>query len=473
MLRIFLFLSLLLHVNSQAIVNPVKTPVKESSLRVFTRKFAQLPKFRGNAQRIVSMTSCGPNLFVINNINGHIYKITPSGSVSLWFNVADAVLKQTGRQMDFTVFLHSGLRGLAFHPQFKRNGLFYTAHMETRGNTTFRYLSDTKDPIDADSVIAEWRVNRETKVPIPSSYRQILRIGMPVYDHTVREIRFSGDYLYIGHGDGSQQSRTAGGGQRNDGLGKVLRINPLKSGSRAYTVPSSNPFIGNSRYLDEIYALGFRNPHNLCFSKRKELFVVDVGRDNIEEINIIKPNQGGGDYGWSQREGPFKHLEGDGGILTGIAPLPKDDQKFGFIYPNAIVGHFGERGAGFVFQALTGSCPIENGSKLDGLMLYANFPDTGKLYYSKLDDMRNAVVTGPPDKLSQATTYAPQLFYDHDGNPETPPIKVENFREIVRMDPEFKEVKRVDCRFGQGNRGEIYWGSKQNGAVYLITNSIK
>lgn len=457
--------------NAQRIVNPVDTPIVPSSRKVFVRKFAQLPKFRGRQpQRIVGITSHGSDLYVSANINGHIYKVSPSGRVSLWFNVAEAVKQVTGREMDFTKFLHGGLRTVVFHPNFRRNRLIYTSYMEQRTNRRmFTYLSfPERTSVPADSVVVEWKVSR-AGVPMPRSYRQVIRMGVPVYDHTIRQMTFRGNNLYISHGDGSEQSRTAGGGQRNDALGKILRINPLQQGSKPYTVPSDNPFVGDRTYLDEIYALGLRNPHNLCFSKRGELFVVDVGRDNIEEINIIKP---GGNYGWSEREGPFVHVEGPGGILTGIKPLPADDAKYGYIYPNAIVGHFGERGAGFVFQALAGSCPIENNSDLRGLMLYANFPDTGDLYFSTLQGLRNAKVTGPPRQLTQATTFRPQIFYDHDGNPRTPRRRVQNLREIVRFDDGLEDVARVDLRFGQGSRGEIYWSSKQNGAIYLITNSL-
>lgn len=456
---------------AQPIVNSIDTPIVPSRRQVFVRKFAQLPKFRGRQpQRIVSMTSRGTDLYVCANINGHIYKVTRTGAFSLWFDVAAAVKQATGREMDFTKFLHAGLRSVAFHPNFRRNRLIYTSFMEKRTTRrSFTYLSfPERTSVPADSVLAEWKVSR-SGVPIPTSYRQVLRMGVPVYDHTIRQIKFRGNLLYITHGDGSEMSRTAGGGQRNDALGKVLRIDPLKRGSRPYTVPSSNPFVGNATYLDEIYALGLRNPHNLCFSKRGELFVVDAGRDNVEEVNIIKA---GGNYGWSEREGPFVHVEGEGGILTGIRPLPADDAKYGYIYPSAIVGHFGERGARFVFQALAGSCPIENGSMLNGLMLYANFPDTGDLYFSTLQGLRNARVTGPPSQLTQATTFRPQIFYDHDSNPGTPAKRVQNLREIVRFDDELEDVARVDLRFGQGSRGEIYWSSKQNGAIYLITNSV-
>lgn len=43
-------------------------------------------------------------------------------------------------------------------------------------------------------------------------------------------------------------------------LGKVLRIDvDSKSNGRPYGIPPDNPFVNNTRYLPEIYALGVRN----------------------------------------------------------------------------------------------------------------------------------------------------------------------------------------------------------------------
>lgn len=59
-------------------------------------------------------------------------------------------------------------------------------------------------------------------------------------------------------------------------LGKILRINPNKNGAKSYSVPSDNPFIGDSSMIDEAFAIGFRNPHTFCFSNSGELFQGEV-----------------------------------------------------------------------------------------------------------------------------------------------------------------------------------------------------
>ena len=43
-------------------------------------------------------------------------------------------------------------------------------------------------------------------------------------------------------------------------LGKILRIDPRRDGSRAYRVPSRNPFVGRGGARPEIYAYGAAQP---------------------------------------------------------------------------------------------------------------------------------------------------------------------------------------------------------------------
>ena len=150
------------------------------------------------------------------------------------------------RDSDTTNQQHGGIRSVTFDPDFAANGVFYTSEMQTRPSNTsgLTYLSDADNPIGADSVVSQWRRSSDGSIP-PSSRREMIRIGMPVYDHPIKQIAFnphatvgSPDFkmLYITHGDGSVQSATAGGGRNNDGLGKVLRIRPNLVG-QPYSIP--------------------------------------------------------------------------------------------------------------------------------------------------------------------------------------------------------------------------------------------
>lgn len=454
-----------------------KYPIIQSSTVLRVRKFTQLPngfdsknRARPSPAAIQAIVSWKKDLYVCTSTSGSkIYKVAPNGSWKVWMD-AEKALKFNGRTIDYSNYQHGGLRSVAFPPDHDRTKLIYISVVEKVSGSEsarFRYLSKPgRGKVSVDSVVYEYKVGPYG--PMYKSQRQVLRVGLHHYDHPIKQMAFKGALLYIGHGDGSVQSAIVGGGQGNDGLGKILRINPKKTANGPYSVPLSNPFVKNKKYLKEIYALGLRNPHNLCFSKKYgDLFVADSGRDNVEEVNIIKP---GRNYGWARREGHFVHLI-QGGLWNGVSKLPADDAKFGFTYPNAVLGHDGNKGDGFIGYAIAGSCPIENGSPLNGLYIYANFAYEGQVYYSKLSDLRNAVTRGPPNTLRWAKTYRAKVAFDHDKNPNTPPKMFNDLRGVTYTDLGRYDA-RVDVRFGRGARGEIYWSSKVTGAIYLITNSL-
>lgn len=448
--------------------NPVRTPIVRNALNVHTRPFAKLPEENGSPSRIICIVPLGRDLYVCSRTK--IYRVSRTGKVSLWMDVAAAIFSATRRRLNVDSGSHGGLRSIAFHPNFRRNRLFYLSAMEDRpfNRRRFHYISNVANAIRADSVLLEFRCDRRTNRPIYSTYRNLFRVGMPVFDHPIKQIAFYGKLLYIAHGDGSVQSAIAGGGQGNNALGKILRIDPLKYSSRPYRIPLMNPFRKRSKMPPEVYALGFRNPHNLCFAKDGTLLVADAGRANVEEVNIVRRK---GNYGWSKREGTFVHT--GGGLLTGVRNLPPGDEQFGFIYPAAQVGHEGSVGAGFIGQAIAGGCPVQNGSPMSGNYFYADFPETGKLYFSSLRGLKRAVTKGPSRKLTQAPTKQAVIFFDHDNNPRTPPKRFNSLGDAMRSEFRFRNEKRVDVRFGRGSRGELYWSSKTSGRIYIFTSSLR
>lgn len=448
--------------------NPVTKPILKGGMDVHIRRFAKIPDFQGAPARIICIVPREKILYVCTLTK--IYSVTRDGTVALFMDVAAAIKSASGRGLNIENKKHGGLRSIAFHPNFARNRLLYISAMENRPSRPkrFPYVSDVPDPISADGVIIEFAVSRKSKLPIVSSYRNVLRVGMPVFDHPIKQIAFRRGFLYIAHGDGSVQSAVAGGGQKNDALGKILRINPLKKGSLPYTIPGSNPFVRNPNMTSEVWALGFRNPHHICFGKDGTLYVADAGRSNVEEINLVVK---GGNYGWSLREGTFVHK--GGGLLSGIRSLPADDAKFGFIYPSAQVGHDGPFRAGFIGQAIAGACPVENGSPMSGHYYYSDFPESGKLYFSRISELKAARTTGKPEWLKQARTRQARIFYDHDDDPGTPPLRFESLGNAMRSEPGMGGEKRVDVRFGRGSRGELYWSSKKSGRIYLMTSSLR
>jgi len=207
-----------------------------------------------------------------------------------------------------------GLLGLAFHPQYSSNGLFYVDYTRDPGpgldrTRISRFSVSAEDPNLAD----------------PDSELVILEVEQDFANHNGGDIQFGPDgFLYIAMGDGG-----SGGDPNNRAqdlaslLGKILRIDIDSGGLGNYGIPPDNPFVGDAAAADEIWAYGLRNPWRFSFDRFiGDLFIGDVGQNTWEEIDFQPSTSAGGEnYGWSCMEG--NEVQGynpcDGNPLT--API--------------------------------------------------------------------------------------------------------------------------------------------------------
>ncbi len=207
-----------------------------------------------------------------------------------------------------------GLLGLAFHPDYANNGYFFVNYTNNSGDTRVsRFSVSEEDPNQAD----------------PDSEVIILEIDQPYSNHNGGCIKFGPDgYLYIGMGDGGSGGDPYGNGQNGQALlAKILRID-IDTGN-PYGIPADNPFVGDDSVLDEIWALGVRNPWRFSFDRETgDLWIADVGQDEWEEIDFQPAESAGGEnYGWNCYEG-FMHYEptscGGGPYMPPIHSYPHD-----------------------------------------------------------------------------------------------------------------------------------------------------
>lgn len=187
-----------------------------------------------------------------------------------------------------------GLLGLAFHPNYAENGYFFVNYTDNNGHTQIsRFNVSTDNPDLADA----------------SSQKKILHITQPYDNHNGGDLAFGPDgYLYIGTGDGGLGGDPDNSGQtRTALLGKMLRIDINTEGP--YAIPEDNPFANTDFTLDEVWALGLRNPWRFSFDRQTgDLWIGDVGQNLWEEIDLQLANSPGGEnYGWRCYEGdvPF------------------------------------------------------------------------------------------------------------------------------------------------------------------------
>jgi glucose/arabinose dehydrogenase len=192
-----------------------------------------------------------------------------------------------------------GLLGLAFHPNYATNGLFFVNYTNTAGNT----------------VIARYSVSANPDVANTTGII-LMTISQPFSNHNGGNIEFGPDgYLYIGMGDGGSGGDPNGYSQNltvdttNPSrvyLGKMLRIDvDTVFGLLNYGFPATNPFISEAG-KEEIWANGLRNPWKFSFNRLNgDLWIADVGQNAVEEIDKIPsplPNTGL-NFGWRCYEG--------------------------------------------------------------------------------------------------------------------------------------------------------------------------
>jgi glucose/arabinose dehydrogenase len=205
-------------------------------------------------------------------------------------------------------FDERGLLGLAFHPDYRKNGRFFVYYSAPlRPGAPAGYNCTAR--------ISEFRVTANPNIADPVSERVILEVDKPQFNHNGGTLAFGeDDFLYISLGDGGGANDVGlghvedwyadnGGGNGQDKeanlLGNILRID-IDHGI-PYGIPRDNPFVGRPG-LDEIWAYGLRNPYRMSFDTKDDhrLFAGDAGQARWEEVSIIER---GGNYGWNVKEG--------------------------------------------------------------------------------------------------------------------------------------------------------------------------
>jgi glucose/arabinose dehydrogenase len=201
-----------------------------------------------------------------------------------------------------------GLLGLAFHPDYAENGVFFVSYTNKGG----------------DSVISRFLVSSSPDQAEAGSESILLTIPQPYKNHNGGQILFGPQgYLWIAIGDGGSAGDPQGNGQNlNTLLGKLLRIDVSQE---PYTIPEDNPF-GN-----EIWAYGLRNPWRFTFDPAyNDLYIADVGQAKWEEVNFLPADAPAGiNFGWDYREGNHKYEGTPPEGLPLINPVVEYDHDLG------------------------------------------------------------------------------------------------------------------------------------------------
>ena len=269
----------------------MKTIISAILLLLSTNLIAQvvdIELFKSGFTSPVDLQNAGDDRLFVVEQRGRIKILNPDGTINptLFLNITSLV--STGSEQ--------GLLGLAFHPDYVNNGYFYLNYTKTNGDT--RIARYSVDPADPD-------------VALSGSELTIIEYDQPFSNHNGGGIAFGADgFLYIATGDGGSGGDPGNRAQNTTILlGKLLRIdvdNPITG--RNYGIPADNPFAGSAVNAEEIWAYGLRNPWRFSFdSLNQDIWIGDVGQQNVEEIDRAEATEAGLNYGWRCYEGsdPF------------------------------------------------------------------------------------------------------------------------------------------------------------------------
>jgi hypothetical protein len=478
--------------HAQITSNPLPAPIEKRGLAVEIRDLTRLPDTRSMlaAGQDVNPAGWARVSFVrdlpdgrrfANDSRGFLYLLDRDNRPSVYANVAAA--------FPFAIYnrLESGFIGFDFHPEFAKNGLFYTVHGERgMGNpATLNFIPPgyTRADVTYHNVITEWHATNPAANTFEGTRRELLRVAHVVMNltHPFGYVGFnptakpgSPDYglLYTSGSDtgfsngGGPNANNPGQTQRLDSvITAILRIDPRSpsvskgmKGLGDYTIPASNKFAadGDPKTLGEIYAYGFRNAHRLSWDLTDgTMFASDIGMSNIEEINIVR---NGENYGWMKREGYFENgMTRPGGALDQLFTLPAEildgRKKDEFTYPVAIYDH--DEGVavsgGFAYHGRIAA--------LRGKFVFGDI-NRGRLFAADLAAMKKA-----DDGIPQTVAPVEEIqLYVRDAKGVRTEV---TFPELVAK-MMGGGLPRADLHISQSRDGELFVTSRQDGTIRML-----
>jgi hypothetical protein len=415
----------------------------------------------------------------------------------------------------------NGLNGFNFDPDYRRNGKFYTVHMEdpastasnlpdkssvpglnVGGYTTTPAIQTPGETIN-EGVLVEWTDTNPSNTTFEGTARELMRVRLNTRSHPMGDLLFNptaraGDadwrVMYGEVGDGaSGESRIVAirpNPQRLDNLvGKIYRIIPdlnehvstsKVSENGRYRIPSDNPFVSTPGARPEIWAYGLRNPHRLTWAvdpnnpANNRLIADSVGFHTWETVNIIEK---GSNHGWPLREGN-QELNGQQklGPLPALDKIPMQigeqvtDQPVVPKYPVIQYGHVATGGDAI------GSGYLYNGKlvpELRGKYIFGDIT-TGRMWYADYKDVL-AADDNKADTLAKlhevkflwnGTVYDTmwainEKAYHQRGGKE----------EHLASRQTIANQGRADARLAMDGSGELYIYSKSDGMIRQVVGA--
>lgn len=461
----------------------------------------------------------GSRRFFVNDLNGLLYIVDKQSKKTTPYLNFNGTSRKAGLFPKFTPVMGyaTGLMNFVFDPEYARNGVFYTLHMELpttsvdsampkagvipgldlAGYSTSPALVKPypapNPQMARELVIVEWTDRQPVNATFEGKAREVFRLQVPGIFHPLNEMTFNPvarpgdpDYrvMYLGIGDAGTGERPGPmrmHAQRLDTYqGKILRIIPMLSEHKAtstvsengrYRIPNDNPFVSVAGARKEIWAYGLRNPHRLTWyvdpakPRNPVLLAFNIGLVSWETVMIIKK---GANYGYPFREGMQSMSQNNGmGPLPAVDTLAvrvSDTLTNGTVKPTYAVAAYP--------HAPTGGDAIANGfvyrgkriPALKGTLVFGDIT-TGRIWYAYMKDILaaddgNPQTMAPLHELNAGIRALSEQAYQRRGGKGP----------VLPGRGAVAGAGRIDLRLAEDSNGELYVLTKGDGMIRTMVS---
>ena len=245
---------------------------------------------------------------MVTEVPGRLRIVSADGQVSAPIRGVPAVRAWGSR----------GLNDVILHPDFANNRTLYFSYLAAPDGVDSDNSDSRYDTFNAqrqewnglspeDKAASPWGHWRIASAQLSSDETRLQNVKV-VIETVASRMAFDDDGKLL---ITTQRKSPMGEPDLTDTLGMVLRLNADGS------VPSDNPFVGDSRVNDKAYVVGLRNSNSLEKNPETgEFWVADQGPTAGDELNVLAA---GADYGW-----PYvSHGRmGDKPVGTGLTAKP-------------------------------------------------------------------------------------------------------------------------------------------------------
>lgn len=337
----------------------------------------------------MAMVQVDDSTFWVLEQDGRVQEVADGGIVGTVLDLRSEIVTQ------WHDFDERGTLGLALHPDFASNGLFYVSY-----SAPINFQGDLAKEFwwDHTNVISEFKyVDGE----VDGSYERVIsRIDWPQFNHNGHWLGFGPDgMLYFSTGDGGYANDwgighnvTLGNGQDTESmLGKMFKVD-----------------VNNPAAEPEMHAYGLRNPWRCSFDMGGDnaLICGDVQQNSFEEVSVIQP---GGNHGWRNMEAThcFNYVEPDN--------HPASCDTEGMVMPVLEYQNCTAKPDGCKGISVTGGYVDRSGGALDGKYIFGDWSKSfaamdGQIFVANMEgdmwDFEKANVTNMDGNMPYMLAFA-------------------------------------------------------------------